>query len=116
MTSLAPRIGQLFRLAFCSDELGKIVAAIEAIKRALKSHGLDHQALAYGVERGLEELPAAIPGCDWKATARFCFARCQFLSVKETDFVITILNYTHEPSCKQKKWISGISARIGGEQ
>jgi hypothetical protein len=123
-SSTAGRIGHLVRL-LGSDKSGEIVAAASAIKRTLRSAGLDMHALALVTERALTvpERPAPTyvdPALndDVNFMVRFCLERDLELSDRELKFVRDIERQARrfgdrlELSPKQDSWLQSIFERL----
>jgi hypothetical protein len=112
----AVRVGQLLPLALSSDQGGEVIAAVEALRRALDAAGLDHHDLAAAVERGLEDAKprhnGPEPDDDWRSMAWTCFRSAEQLSPRDRDFIEVILGYQRRPSDKQLEWLVSIHKRV----
>ena len=115
--AIAPRVGQLIRL-LASDRDGEVVAAARALARTLTSVGQDFHTLADSVERSA---PAASVHyeCDPRADelARWLVTNhMSHLSARETDFVLSMLVWSGEPTERQRLWLSSIVSRMSGQR
>jgi len=113
-TTLEERIAAVVRL-LASDRDGEVIAAVNALKRTLKSAGTDFNGLAHGIENlgkstvvpeeikkkiwdaavqhtenrlhGADDFANTDGKPDWKAVALFCQRNINRLDAKHHDFI-----------------------------
>jgi hypothetical protein len=113
VSDVAGRLAQLLRLALSTDKRGESAAAVEALKRTLRSAGFDAHDVADALVTGLappKQIHRSEP--DWRSLAGYCADHAELLSEKELDFIVTISRYRAELSPKQTKWLRDIVARL----
>ena len=125
-SNLAPITGKLCKMIrmLASDCDGDVIAAARAIKRTLRSEGLDIHALAEGIEEpnGGALTEAEIRKLDgtpsWHEIALWCQQRNERLREKEREFVSDMASRTvwRDPTEKQGKWLKSIFYRLGGKR
>jgi hypothetical protein len=121
MSALAPRVGQLVRL-LGSDKEGKIINAAHALGRTLKAHGHDWHDLAEIAERHLEmSTPRSASSKStrpsWQMLAQECLHQGGAYRLKqgERQFLVSMSNWTVEPSERQWAWLRAIANALGVE-
>jgi hypothetical protein len=98
-----------------SDHAGERAAAGLAAHRLLSEHRLTWDQVIVA--------PAIVPALspvqswhrretDWQRMARFCWARRDRLSLRDQDFVRSMLTWRGQPSERQQDWLAGIYARF----
>ena len=141
-SNLAPITGKLCKMIrmLASDCDGDVIAAARAIKRTLRSEGLDIHQLAKGIEEPnggtLTEAVSPEPGPaeerhhgaadfanidgtpSWHEIALWCQQRNERLREKEREFVSDMASRTvwRDPTEKQGKWLKSIFYRLGGKR
>jgi hypothetical protein len=126
--SLTAQIAKMLpRLA--SDFDGEVVATARALERILKSAGKDwHDLGAHITAPPIEiHLPARRQekrrysrqdwkqpqqAEDWRATARFCVALPDKMSPRELDFIVSMAQWTRNPTDRQLAWLTQIASRL----
>jgi len=113
LATITPRLRKLL-LMLSSGQPGEVVAAANAIDRALKTAGRDWRDLA----RGLLSAPQTKPqqktndvDTHWRITWRFCCENKHLLRQRECEFVNS-LEHWRKPTEKQLTWLSAIAARL----
>jgi hypothetical protein len=122
--SLTAQIAKMLpRLA--SDFDGEVVATVRAVERTLKSAGKDwHDLSAHITAPPIEiHLPSQRQEKrrysskqpqphDWRATARFCAALPDKMSARELDFIVSMAQWTRNPTDRQLAWLTQIASRL----
>lgn len=112
---IAPLVGKLG-----SPHDGELIAAARAIGRQLECAGLGWNDLgaALSASPAIRALAYREPAEDWRGMADHCAARDELLTVKEADFIRTMVRVLRRPGTapteKQAKWLAAIFARVDG--
>jgi hypothetical protein len=117
LRAIAPRVAQLFRL-LASDSDGEALAACRALGRTLASVGQDFHALAATIERS-EPAARIHYECDPRAdeSARWLVTNhMSRLTARETDFVLSMLVWSGQPTERRRLWLSSIVSRMSGQR
>lgn len=99
-----------------SDKSGEVIAAVNAMDRALRRDGRDFHDLAAAVERGWS-VPArresqGLP--PWQRRARELLSLgVTSMRACEREFLQSMAIWPSPPSEKQKRWLSAIAAAMG---
>jgi hypothetical protein len=117
MTDLTGRLAQLLRLALSTDKSGEAIAALEALRRTLRSSGRNIHYFADAVA-WLHEAPPQVARFDageWREMVNACRRYGgDDLSPREREFLSTLARYRASPSKKQLDWLVDIFERIRG--
>jgi hypothetical protein len=116
----AGRLGKLL-LMLSSDQPGEVVAAAQAIKRALKADGADWHDLANRLTT--KPKPHKAPHRDahhtgwhddWHVMHAFCLDRDRLLRPREQEFISSLCDWRGKLTEKQHAWLLAIYRRLGG--
>lgn len=116
----ASKVAKLIRL-LASDRDGEVLGAVAALRRTLDSTGHDLHSLAEIVSPPLLPNPPRIRSwrsgeSDWQAMARWCHARHGHLSLKDRDFVKSMLYRRGTPTPGQQSWLVDLYLKCGGSR
>jgi hypothetical protein len=113
MSALTPQVGKLIRL-LGSDKDGEVVSAAHALGRTLKAHGHDWHDLAEICERHLAR-PTIPARPAWQMLAQECLRQGGAYRLKqgERQFLVSMSNWTTEPSERQWTWLRAIADALG---
>jgi len=119
ISGIAPKLEKLV-LMLSSDQPGEVVAAANAIERALRTAGADWHDLAHELTR-----PAAPArdrhkgrsnrdneGGDWRPLYEYCRRHLDVLSNREQGFMATLGHWRGDVTEKQRGWLQAIHARL----
>jgi hypothetical protein len=116
------RIPKLLRLLLIATEPGEIIAAIEALRRALASAGLDAHYVVDRYEAGAQASDKTgfsepqqtddAAFADLRSTVWFCWHRRDRLGEKERAFVENICKRCTALTDRQRAWILDIADRL----
>lgn len=112
---------QKLLLMLSSDQPGEVVAAAQAIKRALKAAGADWHYLANRLTTGPKphkadhraRRPDTWPD-DWHVMHDYCLDREAQLRSREQDFINSLCEWRGDLTEKQYAWLASIYQRLGG--
>jgi hypothetical protein len=106
---IAPKLRRLL-LMLSSDQPGEVVAAANAIGRALRANECDWHDLANSISAPVSsEQPEP---ADWHTLHAFCLRRRQLLRGRELDFVTDLADWHGDLSEKQEAWLLSIATRL----
>jgi hypothetical protein len=119
----AERLEKLF-LMLSSDHPGEVVAAAQAIGRALKADGSDWHVLASRLKNPdkpkSRKAARDAPPDDWHVMHEFCLdrdhRRDHRLRPREREFIDSIGNWRGDLTEKQYAWLVAIYQRLGGSK
>ena len=100
-----------------TDHVGELVAARDAISRALRAAGLDWHDVARACSASDGQVVASHKPLDFGDLARACRdLDCGRLSQREREFVASMcrLGFTTRASQRQADWLAAIFARLQG--
>jgi hypothetical protein len=114
---ITPRLKQLL-LMLSSDQPGEVVAAANAIGRALRASGSDWHDLVANLGSAPSKVQSASPDRsqydidDWHALRDFCLEHRRLLRERELDFLTDLGDWQGRLTPKQTEWLRGIYARL----
>ena len=133
LTAIKGRLSKLVPM-LSSNQPGEVVAAAEAISRALKGVGADWHDLTRELtgpaqsapprghrtrtDSGAADSGAGRSGADnsgadtWRAMFAYCQGRPECLSTREQDFMNTLEGWRGMPTEKQLSWLTSIHRRV----
>jgi hypothetical protein len=101
-----------------SDHDGERAAAAAKADQLIRGLGLTwRDVIAPPIAPNIPRIrPGRAGESDWQRMARFCHARQGQLSLRDRDFVRTILCWRGTPTAKQQSWLIDLYMQCGGSR